>query len=164
VDEAGALPPIMTNERFRGDLLFLLGVPAGGAPEDLRVRSSAQADLSADEAVTLPYSVLHFSANRLNLSVDNSAGAGWLEYADVWHSSWRASVNGRQVPVYRANMAYKAIPLQPGPNVIEFAFGSRTIPLLARLIGICSALWLVFIPWMAYSSLGTPARVGHEFR
>jgi hypothetical protein len=51
-------------------------------------------------------------------------------------------VNGVQTPVFKANLAYKAVPLRPGLNNVQFDFYSPGLALLQRLIGICALGWL----------------------
>jgi hypothetical protein len=144
------LVPVMTSESYAGDRLFILpldstrGTP-GEEAAPARVQPWMQGQpLSADDTRRLSYEVLRFDANTLAIRVANpDASAGWLSYADVWHPSWRATVNGKRVPVYRANMAYKAIPIEGGDNVIEFRFGSRLFSVLAALASLNAAAWLI---------------------
>ena len=132
----------MTDASHAGNLLFVF--PIDDARDGRAPPWTSQQALSADDSRQLPYEVIRFDANSLTIRAANpTAAAGWMAYADVWHPSWRATVNGKPVPVYRANMAYKAIPIEPGENLIELRFGS---PLFALLIAIVSAnamFWLV---------------------
>jgi len=74
----------------------------------------------------LPYQVLKFDANHLEVATNNNASqAAWLFYSDVWHPLWRATVNGKNTPVFKANLAYKAVKIEPGPNKVHFYFKSR---------------------------------------
>jgi hypothetical protein len=59
-----------------------------------------------------------------------------------WHPYWKARVNGKAVPVYRANMAYKAIPIERGENLIELQFGSRLFSVLSAIVSVNAAFWL----------------------
>jgi hypothetical protein len=144
------LVPVMTSESYAGDRLFILPLDSTrGTPGEEAAPARAQPwmqeqPLSADDTRRLSYDVLRFDANTLAIRVANpDASAGWLSYADVWHPSWRATVNGKRVPVYRANMAYKAIPIEGGDNVIEFRFGSRLFSVLAALASLNAAAWLM---------------------
>jgi hypothetical protein len=106
-------------------------------------------DLTADDTQHVPCEVQRFSSNVLRLAVSNTAGATWISYADVWHPYWHATVNGRPAPIYRANMAYKAVPLEKGQNIVELRFGSSAIDTLAKLIALNSAVWLGLVVWMS---------------
>ena len=73
----------------------------------------------------------------------------------MWHPSWQATVNGKRVPVYRANMAYKAIAIDDGENLIEFRFGSRLFSALSALASLNAAGWLAgLVLLIRRSSLG----------
>ena len=122
-------------------------------------------DLTADDTQHVPYEVQRFSSNVLRLTVSNTAGATWISYADVWHPYWHATVNGRPVPIYRANMAYKAVPLEKGQNIVELRFGSSAIDTLAKLIALNSAGWLGLVVWMAGLAIREEFVAGrHEIR
>ena len=142
VGSPAELVPLMTDPSYDGNMLFILSqadAPAGARSHPW----TAQQSLATDDSRLLPYQIARFDANTLAIRVANpDASAGWLSYADVWHPSWQATVNGKRVPVYRANMAYKAIPIEGGENLIEFRFGSRRFSALSALASLNAAGWL----------------------
>jgi len=84
----------------------------------------------ADSA--LPAQVTEYTPNRV--SVQSVAKAPALLYvADAWSDSWFATVDGKPVPVLRANHAYRAIPVPAGSHAVVMEYRS------ARLI---LALWV----------------------
>jgi hypothetical protein len=144
------LVPLMTDASYAGGLLFLL--PADDASGQTRpVMWASQQPLSMDDSRQLPYQVQEFDANNLTLRVSNPDSAGmWMSYSDLWHPYWHATVNGRPAPVHRANMAYKAVPLEAGENVVHFHFGSRFLSTLSVIFSANAAFWLLAIAWMAF--------------
>ncbi len=131
----------MTDASHAGNLLFVF--PINDARDGRAPPWTSQQALSADDSRQLPYEVLRFDANSLAIRAANpNASAGWMAYADAWHPSWRATVNGKPVPVYRANMAYKAIPIDAGENLIELRFGSRLFAMLTAIVSANAVLWL----------------------
>jgi hypothetical protein len=145
VGSPAELVPLMTDTSYAGNLLLILRLDS--AAEELPGRRAEpwtpQQPLSTDDSRLLTYQVARFDANTLAIRVANpDASAGWLSYADVWHPSWQATVNGKRVPVYRANMAYKAIPIEGGDNLIEFRFGSRLLSALSAFASLNAAGWL----------------------
>jgi hypothetical protein len=67
--------------------------------------------------------ILHFSPNTLQIHTDVPVDEhAWLYYADSWHKDWRCRVNGKLVPIVQANYAFKAVPLSPGDNIVQFTF------------------------------------------
>ena len=71
--------------------------------------------------------VEEFTSNRIKLRVGvESAGPAWLVYADAWHPDWKAHIDGRDVPVVRANLGFKAVRVEPGATrEVEFEYRSR---------------------------------------
>ena len=57
----------------------------------------------------------------LHLTV-RAPAAGLLYWADGYDPYWRATVDGREVPVYRANLNFKAIALMPGDHDVRFEY------------------------------------------
>ncbi len=143
------LVPLMTDRSYAGNVLFVLP-REGDDPQDnddeRAPRWVPQRPLSADDSRSLPSEVTRFDANTLTISVKNpELAASWMYYADAWHPYWKARVNGKAVPVYRANMAYKAIPIERGENVIELQFGSRLFSVLAAIVSLNAAFWLAAV-------------------
>ena len=54
-----------------------------------------------------------------------------------------ATVNGVATTVYRANVAYKAVRLEPGENVVHFRFQSRLMSVLSALAAVNAGVWLI---------------------
>ena len=91
------------------------------------VTSTAGEHLGAASLAEQGIAVTHFSANRLEITVGDKAGTigpkgAWLVYADAFHPGWRAAVDGRPAPVWRANLAFKAVFLPPGTTAVGFDF------------------------------------------
>jgi hypothetical protein len=150
-----ALAPLMHDAAYAGDVLFVLPAPPVPLADDAAHRAglddwTGRQDLSADDTRLLAYRVLQFDANNLVVAVSNPGGsATWMSYADVWHPGWRATVNGTAVPVYRADMAYKAVPLEAGDNVVHFRFSSPRFVGLSGIYAAGSVCWLLGIGALA---------------
>jgi hypothetical protein len=79
----------------------------------------------------LAYSVqwLERTPDRVALKVETS-GPGLLVLSENWFPAWRASVNGREVSVLRAEHTLRAVPLQEaGRHRVEMWYRSPTIRL-----------------------------------
>ena len=63
--------------------------------------------------------VKEFSPNKLRILVYNSEAAPqWLIYADAFDERWTATVDGVSRPLYKANVAFKALKVEPGLHEI----------------------------------------------
>lgn len=85
-------------------------------------------------------------ADRVRIEAELS-GDGWVVLVDGHDPGWRASVDGRAVPLLRANFAFRAVAVPAGRHVVEMVYRPRT-----ALVGLgLSALTLVtavtFLGW-----------------
>jgi uncharacterized membrane protein YfhO len=106
--------------------------------------------LSDNRRLRLAYTVDRFDSNHLEVSTTvRDAESAWMLYSDVWHPFWRATVNGRPVPVYKANLAYKAVRLEKGENKVHFYFKSQWLAALYKVFGLNALFWLFAVIYLA---------------
>ncbi len=80
--------------------------------------------------------------DRVVLRIFGRELPGYMVLAKTFYPGWKATVNGQPAPVYRANYAFSAIPLQPGDNLIAFYYDpdsfklGGTVTLASLLIGV----------------------------
>jgi hypothetical protein len=53
--------------------------------------------------------------------------AGFLVLNDLYYPAWRASVDGRSTPVYRANYMFRAVVVPAGTHTVIFAYHDRRL-------------------------------------
>ncbi len=61
-----------------------------------------------------------YRPNRVAVDLDGTGG--WLVFADVWFPGWGCRVDGVDVPVYRGDHAFRAVPVPVGAKLAEFTF------------------------------------------
>jgi hypothetical protein len=89
-------------------LLAECGTPlAGGAPA-----SRTQARIEVDDA------------ERVVVAASTDAPA-WLVLTDTWFPGWTARLDGAEVPIARADHAFRAVALPAGSHRVEFTFRPR---------------------------------------
>jgi hypothetical protein len=158
VASAADLKPLLTDDSYKGDLLFV-SEPQENGEETITVPWQSQQSLSEDDSRPLPYRLERFDANNLIVRVSNTESTPlWMFYSDVWHPWWRATVNGSPAPVYRANVAYKAVRIQPGENIVHFRFRSAFLAALAALGAVNAAFWLIAAGGMTIGVLSSSER------
>jgi hypothetical protein len=145
---------LMTDENYGGNILFVLPVSTSALATPVSISWDSQVPLSIDDSRRLEYVVEVFDANNLRVRIANPGSASWMFYSDVWHPYWRATVNGRQVPVYRADLAYKAVPLDVGENVVHLQFGSSVFSWCSTLLSMNALGWLGGLTWMMWTLAG----------
>jgi len=145
---------LLKNTSKIGEALVLNGV------EEKERSKWVPTDFSTDNFVKGTIHLKNFSANRLSLDVDVEEERGaWLYYADAFHPGWKAYVNGNNVSVAQANIAFKAIFLGQGRNSVELIFENEpfcTIGQLLILFGIIFTTIVLFIMFkMCFSKHNT---------
>jgi hypothetical protein len=97
----------MLSAESEGDGLFVLGARGNGSGDSIPVQ----------------WTLDRSSPNELALTIGQYVRAGtWLAYSDDWAPGWTAEVDGVPAPVYRGNVAYKAIELPAGARKILFRY------------------------------------------
>jgi len=124
----------MASPDYRGDLLFVSDI-----------RSVTTVPFAANDRRQHFYEVLRYDANNIAIRVHGAQPGEWLYYADCWHPFWSARVNGRPSRLYKANLAYKAVPLAAGDNVVEFRFYSAKTALVIDALNWNGALWFALV-------------------
>jgi hypothetical protein len=153
------LASVLTDSSYKGDLLFVSS-PANAKQSTSALPWRSQESLSADDSRHLPYHVERFDANNLVVRVSNTETTPvWMFYSDVWHPWWQATVNDAPVSVYQANVAYKAVQIEPGENIVRFRFNSGLLSALMALGAANAGLWLVAVGAMMVGLLRSPQNV-----
>jgi hypothetical protein len=85
--------------------------------------------------------VAEWEPGRLRITLDHSdSAAAYLVVSESWYPDWRASIDGKDVPVLRANHALLGLALPPGAREVRLWFesagyaGGRMITVLALLL------------------------------
>ena len=62
-----------------------------------------------------------FNVFKLRTNLDKEK---FLVYIDSYHSEWQVFLDGKKIPLYRANLAFKGAWIPSGDHVVEFRFGT----------------------------------------
>jgi uncharacterized membrane protein YfhO len=95
-----------------------------------------------------------------SVHVDAPQGA-WLVYDDAYQPGWHASVDGREVPVYRADVAFKAVWVPAGAKVVRFWFrhgANHALSYAIAVFGVVCALALVAAVVASLRAVPIPGR------
>jgi hypothetical protein len=97
--------------------------------------------LAADGAAPSQVEVLADQPERLVAKVHLDE-PGYLVLSDADYPGWRATVDGVQRPILRANGFVCAVLLSPGDHTVEFTFRPRSLVVGAAISIAAFALWL----------------------
>ena len=156
-----AVSRLIRNPHYEGDTLLLSpGTPESqGSPKP---RAWQESQVPGSDRLRLPYGITRFDANHLVVSVTIPEGDPvWLYYADVWHPYWQVFVDGKRASLFRANLAYKAVPLPPGSHVIHFRYDTPGLAVVQIFWAWISALILLITFNLAFEVMRDPA-LSHE--
>lgn len=91
--------------------------------------------------------VKEFSFNQLKADTEVPSPEGaWLYYADAYRRGWHAEVNGKEVQVYPANIAFKAIHLNSGKSHVRFHYWDGWVSLASQMM-VCFSAFLTMLLW-----------------
>lgn len=67
-------------------------------------------------------SVVSYQAEEVVIQASVSSGGGWLVLSDAFYPGWEATVDGKSAKIYRADYAFRAVPLPEGTHLVRFAY------------------------------------------
>ena len=68
-------------------------------------------------------SIRAYGNTEIVIDADSPDG-GWVVINDLWHPWWFAAMDGRDVPLVRANVLFRAVAVPPGKHVVTLSFGA----------------------------------------
>ncbi len=116
-----ALPRVMfASQSVRADFDDLLA--SGKWPEvDLQTTVVLEAEQNNAPRQAGSARIVSYSNTVVSIECDSPNG-GYVVLNDVWHPWWFARVDGRDVPILKANVLFRAVAVAPGRHRIDFSF------------------------------------------
>ena len=99
--------------------------------------------------------VVSYAANQIRLRT-HLAGEGFLVAADAWYPGWQALVDGRAVPLYIADVAFRGISVPAGDHRVEMRFVPRILYYSAAISGIALS-WILIACMTVRPAMPAPA-------
>jgi hypothetical protein len=101
--------------------------------------------------------ILSESNNRLDLQV-NAEENSLLVLSDTYYPGWKAFVDGKETKIYRADYAFRALPLNTGTQRVEFVYDPTSFKLGAgvTILGILGCIGMGLAS--RYRRRGVPPR------
>jgi len=91
-----------------------------------------------------PFKILKFDLNSIKFKT-HFKSKKFLVYNDSYHTGWRASVNGKKAKIFRSNVAFKGIWLEPGENTILLSYGNPYLHGLYRFLVLFFVVFLFYL-------------------
>jgi hypothetical protein len=89
--------------------------------EEVILASGGREALSSHDSGEDEVEILSYEPERVVISA-NLAEAGYLVLTDTYYPGWRALVDGLEMPIYRADLLFRAVYLPAGQHRIEFIY------------------------------------------
>lgn len=160
-----AIASVLTKPDFSGDWLLLSAAGGNESVQAVAAQPTPEINPAENARLLIPYEVKHFDSNHLALSIQvEGTDPVWLFYSDVWHPAWKATLNGAPAPVYRANLAYKAVELQPGNNEVHFKFELPWLALTRQFFQGSALFWLGYLLFLTIQLGGWGCSPAPELR
>jgi hypothetical protein len=108
----------------------VLLAPAGTPVTDGSASTPGSADFELSEA------------ERVRIRT-RAATAAYLVLSDSWYPGWRATVDGHEVPIFRANVLFRAVVVPAGEHLVEFSYQPASFRLGAAVSAVSLLVGLV---------------------
>jgi Bacterial membrane protein YfhO len=87
------------------------------------------------------FDVVGATPNRVEISV-RANHDGWLILSDVWYPGWRATIDGIEVPVEKADYLFRGVAVPTGEHLIRFSYQPLSFYLGAVISLVAGLGWL----------------------
>jgi hypothetical protein len=163
VSNEQSISDLMKDPRYTGDILFLSSrSKSDRAPVLIWSKDSL---VSENSRMHLAYTVERYDSNNLVLTVNNPESTPiWLQYSDVWDPLWKVQIDNSPAPVYKANLAYKAVELKPGTHQIHFFYQCAALSALYFLWGLIALGWVILLGYFIILVASEPLNMEKVFK
>ena len=125
IERTNYLPMITIGQKplFAGDADVLQAITANDfSPRDVVfLPESARSIVSVTNQTICAVHDAHFTENRIEADVE-TAGPAMVVLSESYYHLWHASVDGKAVPLLRANLAFQAVEVPPGTHHIQWVY------------------------------------------
>lgn len=139
----GGQKPAFTNDE---GTLQILASANFNPRQEVYLPLAAKTSVTATNSTSVKILSAQFSAQRIEANVEAAAPA-MLVVAQMYYHPWRAYVDGRPTPLWRANYGFQALEVPAGSHQVKLVYEDRRFYLgavisLGMLMG-CLVFWRV---------------------
>lgn len=103
-----------------------------------------------------------FAPNELKYSVHKGSGQGVAIFSEVWYDGWRATIDGKEVPIARANYILRAIEIPEGNHEVVFTFKPKSIETTERIAYSCIVILISALLALIYKQYSCSRKKGNN--
>lgn len=119
--------------------LSVLIDPAFPLTKKITIDKEVNLKKSEGAASEVTYSSYSSQESVINVTTNKE---GFLFVLDAWYPGWKAKVDGRDTLMYRADYAFRAVPVSAGVHKVEFTYDPESLK-VGELGSLISAFFLV---------------------
>jgi hypothetical protein len=123
--------------------IFRRFLSAGFNPME-EVILNAEAGIKPRGALAATAKIVRYEHQRVTIRASLN-DEGILVLTDSYYPGWKALVDGREVPIFRANHLFRAVALSAGEHVVEFRYEPMSFK-IGVLVSVATALCLAAFP------------------
>ena len=90
--------------------------------------------------------IVHYGPEEIVVDVTTDA-PGYLLLIDMFYPGWRAAIDGQPAEILRADVAFRAVRLEPGMYRVEFRYQPASFRWGALISGAALLAWLGTLAW-----------------
>jgi hypothetical protein len=83
-----------------------------------------------------------YEPERVVLHIEATDPA-WLVLTDAFYPGWRATIDGRPTSIVRANLLFRALPIDPGTHQVVFSFRPPTVRAGIAISLSAAVIWIL---------------------
>ncbi|WP_448545979.1 YfhO family protein [Roseiflexus sp.] len=143
------------------EAIAILGDPDFDPALEIVVDRSLPVALTGNPSLSGDAKIVSYSSNRVVIQAIVEQDS-MLFLSDAYYPGWRATVNGQETSIYRANLAFRAVYLPAGEHRVEFIYDPLTfkIGLGMTLTGfVLAVIFLVGERWRRSMNSSAAANV-----
>ncbi|MFH2000164.1 MAG: YfhO family protein [Planctomycetota bacterium] len=112
--------------------------------EKVAIEGITEPVAQGEGGVFKPAALVSDQEDRVELDV--TEGPGWLVLNDIYDTDWIAELDGEPVPIFPANLAFRAVKIpDASPHKVKFFYKPDSVKIgrLASIAGVCLCLMLI---------------------
>ena len=139
-----------------------LGIAQGADPRTTVLLEGEPLEVSVGDGATPRARVVYPRPDEARITFDGPVHGGWLVLTDAWYPGWKARVDGDPVPVYPADVAFRAVPVPEGAEEVVFRYeppevlaGMAISAFVALLLAVCAGWFARNRPMSSATKIAT---------
>ncbi|MGL5788088.1 MAG: YfhO family protein [Bacteroidales bacterium] len=94
--------------------------------------------------------LISFAPNALTYSVKNTGGKGFIVFSEVYYDGWKATIDGKEVPIIRTDYILRGLEVPEGEYEIKFDFHPTSITVTETIAYVSLSILIIILLFVGY--------------